>query len=249
MTSSVRPRLSWRLGTVASAAPETPRATTLAFDVPDWAGHRAGQHVDIRLTAEDGYQTERSYSIASVPAPHRIEITVERLDDGEVSPYLTDGLTPGDQVELRGPIGGWFTWEASDGGPLLLVAGGSGMAPLMSMLRHRHAVDSAVPTRLLYSARSADEILYRPELERLAADDDHLEITYTLTRTRPAGWSGYGRRIDREIIEAVGWAAADRPLAFVCGPTQLVESVATGLVGLGYDPGRVKTERFGPSGR
>ena len=202
----------------------------------------------MRLTAEDGYQAQRSYSIASAPEDERLMLTVDRLDDGEVSPYLTDVLMTGDRLELRGPIGGYFAWEAADGGPLLLVGGGSGIAPLMAMIRHRVAVDSAVPTRLLYSSRSYEEIIYREELEDLVARDDSLEVSHTLTRSTPEGWSGYHRRINAEMLAEVSWSPDENPLAFVCGPTSFVEGVADALVDLGHDPARVKTERFGPTG-
>jgi ferredoxin-NADP reductase len=239
-------RLTWRVADVVDLRGETPNAKTLVLDVPDWPGHRAGQHVDIRLTAEDGYQAQRSYSIASAPGGTRLELTVERLDDGEVSPYLTDGLQPGDQLELRGPIGGYFVWEPALGGPVLLVAGGSGVVPLMAMIRARAAAGSDVDTRLLFSSRGWDEVLYRDELERLAGGG--LAVVHTLTRSQPAGWSGYSRRVDAEMLREVGPAAADAPQVFVCGPTPFVEAVAEALVGLGHDPRAVKTERFGPTG-
>ena len=241
-------RTLWRLAEVADVVSETPRTKSIVLDVPGWEGHRAGQHVDVRLTAPDGYRAQRSYSIASTPEDRRLVLTVDRLDDGEVSPYLTDVLEAGDKLELRGPIGGWFVWEAKDGGPLLLVGGGSGVVPLMAMIRHRAAAKSNVPTRLLYSSRSYEEIIYREELETLAARDDSLEVIHTLTRSMPKGWSGYDRRIDAEMLEEVGWPANESPLAFVCGPTPLVEAVGTALVGLGHDPARVKTERFGATG-
>jgi ferredoxin-NADP reductase len=241
-------RLAWRLGTVAATTAETARAKSIVLEVPGWEGHRAGQHIDVRLTAEDGYQAQRSYSIASPPEDPRLVITVERLEDGEVSPYLADELRVGDQLELRGPIGGYFTWTVADGGPLLLVAGGSGVAPLTAMLRHRAAHKSAVPTRLLYSSRSADDIIYRDELERLAAADPALEIFHTLTRAQPPDWTGYRRRIDRAMLAEVAWSPANRPQVFICGPTPLVESAATLLTELGHEPARVKTERFGPTG-
>jgi ferredoxin-NADP reductase len=218
------------------------------LEVPGWEGHRAGQHVDVRLTAPDGYQAQRSYSIASAPEQERIELVVDRLEDGEVSPYLTGELREGDKLELRGPIGGWFTWEAKEGGPLLLVGGGSGVAPLMAMIRHRAASGSDAPCRLLYSSRSFEEIIYREELETLAGSDGSLEIFHALTRSRPPGWTGYARRIDAEMLREVSWPANENPLAFVCGPTSFVEGVADALVGLGHDPARVKTERFGPTG-
>jgi ferredoxin-NADP reductase len=241
-------RLSWRVAKVAEVRPETARVVTIALDVPGWDGHLPGQHLDVRLTAEDGYQAERSYSIASAPDGARVELTVERLDDGEVSPYLAGELRQGDQLELRGPVGGYFVWEPSRGGPLLLVAGGSGVVPLMAMLRHRAASGSQVPARLLFSSRSLDEVIFREELERLEADDDGLTVTHTLTRAQPPGWAGYARRIDAVMLEEVGWRPGERPLAFVCGPTRLVEAVAGDLVALGHDPYRVRTERFGPTG-
>ncbi|MDX6379987.1 MAG: hypothetical protein QOI57_1011 [Rubrobacteraceae bacterium] len=245
---TVRRKLVWRLGEIASVAWETPRAKSLFLEVPGWEEHKAGQHVDVRLTAEDGYQAQRSYSIASAPEDGRIELLVERLEDGEVSPYLTDELRIGDKLELRGPIGGWFTWEAKNSGPLLLVAGGSGIVPLIAMVRHRAAAKSDAPTRLLYSSRYYEEIIYREELDRLAAGDGRLEVIQALTRSQPPGWTGYARRIDEEMLEEVAWSPEERPLAFVCGPTPLVEAVATALVGLGHEPSRVKTERFGPTG-
>jgi ferredoxin-NADP reductase len=226
---------------------ETPRVRSIVLDLPEWPGHRAGQHVDVRLTAEDGYQAQRSYSIASAPEDEQLVLTVERLDDGEVSPYLVDQLRPRDQLELRGPIGGYFVWEQPLGGPLLLLAGGSGIVPLMSMLRHRAATESTVPVRLLYSARSLDEVIYRDELAQLATDDQ-LEIDFTLTREQPEGWSGYRRRIDHQLLQEVAWPPGRQPLAYVCGPTAFVELAATGLVKLGHEPGRIRTERFGPTG-
>jgi ferredoxin-NADP reductase len=235
-------RTLWRLADVVEVVPETPRTKSLVLEVPGWEGHKAGQHVDVRLTAEDGYQAQRSYSIASAPEDERLVLTVDRLDDGEVSPYLTEVLMVGDQLEFRGPIGGYFTWEAREGGPLFLIGGGS------AMLRHRAAVGSDVPTRLLYSSRSYEEIIYRRELETLAARDGALAVIHTLTRSRPASWSGYHRRIDAEMLAEVAWSPDERPLAFVCGPTALVEAVGAALVGLGHDAARVKTERFGATG-
>jgi ferredoxin-NADP reductase len=239
--------LTWQLADVSALIDETPRVKTIVLDAPDWAGHRAGQHVDVRLTAEDGYQAQRSYSIASAPEDERLAITVERLDDGEVSPYLAEELAVGDKLELRGPIGGYFVWEAEQGGPLLLVGGGSGVVPLVAMLRHRAAAAAAVPTRLLYSARSLEDVIYREELDRLAASDDQLEVVYALTREQPAGWTGYARRVDDEILREVACAGGEG-LAFACGPTRFVETVADGLVAVGYAPERVRTERFGPTG-
>jgi ferredoxin-NADP reductase len=240
--------LRWLAATVAADVRETARVRTLVLGVPGWPGHRAGQHVDVRLTAEDGYQAQRSYSIASAPEEAELRLTVERLDDGEVSPYLVDEVKAGDVFELRGPIGGYFVWDAATAGPLLLVGGGSGVVPLAAMIRHRAAAGGAVPARLLYSSRSFEDVIYRDELDRLAARADGLEVFHTLTREQPSGWSGYARRIDADMLREVAWPAADGPLAFVCGPTRLVESVAAGLVDLGYDPGRVRTERFGPTG-
>jgi ferredoxin-NADP reductase len=246
---AVQPRrLLWGLAEVVDVLSETPRTKSLVLAVSEWERHKAGQHLDVRLTAEDGYQAQRSYSIASAPEDQRIVLTVERLEDGEVSPYLTDVLMAGDKLELRGPIGGYFAWETADGGPLLLVGGGSGVVPLMAMLRHRAAVKSVVPTRLLYSSRSYEEIIYREELDNLAAPDDSLEVIHTLTRSRPEGWSGYDRRIDAEMLAELAPSPNESPLAFLCGPTPLVEAVAAALVDLGHDPARVKTERFGPTG-
>jgi ferredoxin-NADP reductase len=242
--AAVRRRLSWQIAGVDSVVDETARVRTLVLDVPDWPGHRAGQHLDVRLTAEDGYRAERSYSIASAPG-EPVAITVERLDDGEVSPYLTEELRAGDELELRGPIGGYFVWEPEDGGPLLLVAGGSGVVPLRAMLRHRSRSGSDVPVRLLYSSRSLAEVIYRAELDEPSPG---VELVQTLTREQPAGWTGYARRVDPALLGEVAWAAGENPLAFVCGPTSFVESVADGLVGLGYPASRVKTERFGATG-
>ena len=249
-------RIVWRLATVVDVVPETPRTRTLVLDVPEWPGHRAGQHVDVRLTSEDGYQAERSYSIASPPEDSRLSLTVERLEDGEVSPYLFDDIRAGDQIELRGPIGGYFVWDVSLSGPLLLVAGGSGIVPLMAMLRHRDAAlrraeavaRHQVPTRLLYSSRRWDEVIYREELARLAQTDATVEVTHTLTREQSSEWPGFRRRIDRAMLEQIAWPASEQPRVFVCGPTPLVESVAGTLVELGHEPARIKTERFGPTG-
>ena len=230
-----------------AVADETPRVRTLVLDVPDWPGHRAGQHLDVRLTAEDGYRAERSYSIGSAPGDP-VAITVERLDDGEVSPYLTEELRAGDMLELRGPIGGYFVWGPEDGGPLLLVAGGSGVVPLMAMLRLRRASGSEVRTRLLYSSRTLEDVIYRDELDALAADVD-VDVVHTLTRAQPPGWTGYSRRVDAELLREVAWPADDDPRVFVCGPTPFVETVAGTLVELGHPARRVKTERFGATGR
>jgi len=238
--------MTWRVAEVVNVVPETPRVKTIAFDVPGWPGHRAGQHVDVRLTAEDGYQAQRSYSIASVPDGTRVDLTIERLQDGEVSPYLTDKLRPGDRIELRGPVGGWFVWEPAQGGPLLLVAGGSGVVPLMAMIRARAAAGSNADTRLLFSSRSWEDVIYRDELERLRGDG--LTVVHTLTRSQPSGWTGYARRVDAEMLAEVGPSPTELPRVYVCGPTPYVEAVAEALVQLGHEPHRVKTERFGPTG-
>jgi ferredoxin-NADP reductase len=243
----VPPRIAWQVGTVDDVVVETPRAKTLVLDVPGWPGHVAGQHVDVRLTAEDGYQAERSYSIASAPENPAVRITVERLDDGEVSPYLTEELSVGDGLELRGPIGGYFVWRAADGGPLLLVAGGSGLVPLMAMLRHRATRSSIVDTRLLLSVRSVDDVLYRDELLSLGAGDG-LHVHETFTREPPADWRGFARRIDAEMLREVGPSPAERPRIFICGPTAFVERAADLLVELGHDPAAIHAERFGPTG-
>ena len=246
--AAVLGRLNWRLGEVAELIDETPRVRSIVLDVTDWPGHRAGQHVDVRLTAEDGYQSQRSFSIASVPEDPRVSITVERLPNGEVSSYLVGELRAGDQFELRGPIGGYFVWEAQMGGPLLLVGGGSGIVPLMSMLRHREASGASVGARLVYSSRSWEDIIYRDELERLAAGANGVQVFHTLTRSQPEGWTGYARRVDGAMLSETAWPASSAPMAFVCGPTPFVESVASALVLLGYPATSVKTERFGPTG-
>jgi ferredoxin-NADP reductase len=243
--TAVRGRLTWQTATVGSVIDETPTARTLRLDVAGWPGPRAGQHVDIRLTADDGYQAERAYSVASAPG-EPLAITVERLEDGEVSPYLTQEAQSGDELEVRGPIGGYFVWQPAFGGPLLLLAGGSGIVPLRAILRYRALVGSSVPVRLLYSARRLDDVIYRDELS-VPADD--VQVSYALTRSQPAGWTGYARRVDDQMLAEVAWPAADKPLAYACGPTSFVEAVATGLVGLGYPPVRVRTERFGATGQ
>ena len=240
--------LAWRLGRVAELVMETPHVATLALDVPGWAGHLAGQHIDVRLTAEDGYQAQRSYSIASAPEDPRVAITVERLEDGEVSTYLVGEVRVGDQVELRGPIGGFFVWRAESVRPLLLIAGGSGIVPLMAMLRHRSRAHGKAPARLLYSSRSLDDVIYRDELDRLSVAGDGLTVAHALTRSSPAGWRGYARRIDREMIQEVAWPAADHPSTFICGPTSFVEAAASLLVAAGHEPSTIKTERFGATG-
>jgi ferredoxin-NADP reductase len=253
--TAVRGRLTWQTATVDAVVDETPATRTLTLAVPDWAAHRAGQHLDVRLTADDGYVAERSYSIASAPG-EQVAITVERLDDGEVSPYLTQDVQPGDEFEVRGPIGGYFVWDASAGAaPLLLAAGGSGVVPLRAILRHRSRAGSSVPVRLLYSVRSLAEVIYRAELSAAMAG---VEVIYTLTRQQPPGWTGYARRVDQAMMAEVAWpagggaaasvSAVGAPLAYVCGPTNFVETVAADLVALGYPAQRVKTERFGATG-
>jgi ferredoxin-NADP reductase len=236
------------LGAVVELIDETPRVRSVVLDIPQWPGHLAGQHVDVRLTAEDGYQAQRSYSIASAPEERRLVLTVERLPDGEVSSYLVGELRPGDSLELRGPIGGYFVWEAHLGGPLLLVAGGSGIVPLMAMLRHRQASQAMVGARLVYSSRSWEEIIYREELERLISGPDGPLVTHTLTRSQPPGWTGYSRRVDGAMLAEVAWPPSEMPTAFICGPTPFVEAVASALVLLEYPATSVKTERFGPTG-
>jgi len=244
--TAVRGRLTWQLAELVEVVAETLRVKTIVFDVPSWPGHRAGQHVDVRLTAEDGYQAERSYSIASALDGTRVALTVQRLEDGEVSPYLTDELRPGEKIELRGPIGGYFVWEPSDGRPLMLVAGGSGVVPLMAMIRTRAAARDDTETRLLYSSRSEDDVIYRDELERLSGNG--LGVVHTLTDSQPPGWTGYARRVDPEMLAEVAPRPAERPRFYVCGPTPFVEAVAEALVLLGHDPPAIKTERFGPTG-
>jgi ferredoxin-NADP reductase len=245
--AAVLGRLTWRPARAADVVPETPRTATLVLEVDGWPGHRAGQHVDVRLTAEDGYQAQRSYSIASAPGEPRLRLTVERLEDGEVSPYLAGELRVGDVVEIRGPVGGYFVWEPRGGRPALLVAGGSGVVPFAAMIRHRIATHDSTPMRLLYSSRAPDEVIYAAELAG-AAELDGLDVIHTFTRERPAGWAGYARRIDKAMLAEVAWRAADGPIAYVCGPTRLVEAVATDLLGVGYDAAAIRTERFGPTG-
>ena len=242
--AAVLRRLTWQLGTVVDVVDETSAVRTIVLDLADWPEHRAGQHVDIRLTAEDGYRAERSYSIASAPG-EPVAVTVERLEDGEVSPYLTQVVRDGDQLELRGPIGGYFVWGPEDGGPVLLIAGGSGIVPLRAILRHRQRIGSDTPMRLLYSSRTYEDVIYRAELEQ---PEPGVEVVHTLTRGHPVGWSGYTRRVDSEMLREIAWPTAGDPLVFICGPTSFVETVADALVGLGYPPARVKTERFGATG-
>lgn len=238
--------MRWLVTTVAETAHETADAVSLRLDVPDWPGHRAGQHVDVRLTAEDGYSAQRSYSIASPPGAARLELTVVRIDDGEVSPYLTTVVEVGDQLELRGPIGGYFVWEAADTRPVLLVGGGSGVVPLMAMLRHHAALNHQAAMQLVYSARTQHDILYRDELDRLV--DAHRAVTITLTRESPSEWSGRRGRVDSDLLSDSGWPPTHEPRCYVCGPTAFVEAVANDLVAIGHEAANVRTERFGPTG-
>jgi ferredoxin-NADP reductase len=241
--------LEWQIGTVSDIHEETPRAKTFTIALPKWMAHRAGMHYDIRLTAPDGYQTERSYSIASEPElTGVIDLTVELIKDGEVSPYLHEVVMKGDQLELRGPIGGYFVWDVGLGGPLVLVGGGSGVVPLMAMIRHRVAVDSTIPTRLLYSARSAEDVLYATELQELNARGEGFELVQTFTRQAPAGWKGYTRRIDRAMLGDLMKPFGKEVRAYVCGPTLLVEAVANSLLDLGVAADHIRAERFGPTG-
>ena len=245
--TAVLGRLTWLVAEVVGLVTETPRVRTIVLDVPGLPGHRAGQHLDVRLTAEDGYQAQRSYSIASPPG-EPIAITVEVLDDGEVSPYLAEELREGDKIEVRGPIGGYFVWEPGGNEPLLLVAGGSGIVPLMAMIRHRAATGDRTPTRLLYSSRRLEEVIYAAELEKLAARRDGLELFLTLTREQPPDWKGYAQRVGTELMREVAWESEQRSAVFICGSTGFVEAAAGALVELGHDPLRIKTERFGATG-
>jgi ferredoxin-NADP reductase len=245
----MRRPLDWQIATVKEIRPETAKVKTFTLTLPNWTAHRAGQHYDVRLTAEDGYQAQRSYSIGSEPERQgEIDLTVERIEDGEVSAYMHDVLQPGDRIEVRGPIGGYFVWDADLPEPLLLIAGGSGIVPLMSMLRHRAAIHNTNPARLLYSSRAFDDIIYYDELEKLRGNGNGLEVFHTLTRRQPEGWKGYSRRIDdamlKEVIRPLGMV----PQVFICGPTLLVESAANTLVRLGLPPAQIRTERFGPTG-
>ncbi|MDZ4866472.1 MAG: ferredoxin reductase [Alphaproteobacteria bacterium] len=249
MSGEVSSGLPWLLATAAATKSETPRVKTVVFDVPRWRGHLAGQHVDIRLTAEDGYQAQRSYSIASPQGSNtRLELTVEHVEEGEVSPFLLDVMALGDTIELRGPIGGYFTWRPGETGPVMLIAGGSGVVPLMSMLRTRASAGDRTPVRLLYSSRTQADIIYRGELDAQARADDGVAIVHTLTRAQPPGWVGERGRIDQAMLRKHCWPATERPRIFVCGPTPFVEAVADALVALEHAPERIKTERFGPTG-
>ena len=246
--AAVLGRLIWRVATVAAVRDEAPGARTIVLDVPGWPGHAAGQHVDLRLTAADGYSTERSYSIASAPDGERIELTVVSISAGEVSPYLTQVLEAGDQLEVRGPVGGWFVWRPDGPEPVFLVAGGSGLVPLMAMIRWRAEAGSQADFRLLYSVRDPASVLYRDELRERADDASGLTVTCAFSRSAPPGSGRPAGRIDASLIAAAGWPPARQPAVFACGPTGFVEAAANLLVDLGHDPGRIKTERFGPSG-
>ncbi len=240
--------IEWQIATVKRIKPETPKVKSFTLALPEWMRHRAGQHYDLRLTAPDGYQAQRSYSVASEPErAGEIDLTIEKIADGEVSPYMHDVIQPGDRVEVRGPIGGYFVWEASTGGPLLLIAGGSGIVPLMAMLRHRAATGSHVPARLLFSSRTPDDAIYFDELERLSRQDG-LQVFHTFTRVQPPGWQGYARRIDRAMLQEVAAPLGPSPQVYICGPTPLVEAAANTLVEISIPADRIKTERFGPSG-
>jgi ferredoxin-NADP reductase len=241
-------RLEWRLGEVRDTVMETYRVKSLILSVAGWQGHLPGQHIDIRLTAESGYQAQRSYSIASAPEDELLAISVERVKDGEVSPYLVDELRAGDKLELRGPISGHFTWTTALGGPLCLIAGGAGITPLMAMLRHRQKQASRVPTLLIYSSRSGDDIIYREEIEDMARNEPHLRVRHALTRAYPNDWAGHRGRIDRTFLAATVFPAEQVPAIYICGPSAFVESVSGLLVELGYEPLSILTERFGPSG-
>jgi ferredoxin-NADP reductase len=246
-TAPVR-RIEWRQAQVRGIQSETARVNSILLQIPDWPGHRPGQHVDVRLTAEDGYQAERSYSIASPPENELVSLTVERLEDGEVSPYLVGELRINDRLELRGPIGGYFVWTVAARGPLYLVAGGSGIVPLMAMLRHRRSQNNRSPTVLLFSSRAQADIIYREELEAMAADDRELRVIHTLTRESADTWTGHRGRVDGQLLRETSFPPSQHPKIFICGPTPFVEAVSRALVGLGHDPGGIKTERFGPSG-
>jgi ferredoxin-NADP reductase len=245
----VKHMLEWQTATVKSIQQETAKTKTFTLLLPNWVRHKAGQHYDVRLTAPDGYQAQRSYSAASEPERSgEIDLTVERIEDGEVSAYMHDILTVGDQIEVRGPIGGYFVWEAGMGEPILLVAGGSGVVPLMAMIRHRAAAGSKTPARLLYSVRTPEDVIYDAELMRLQKSQDGLEISYTFTRQAPADWTGYARRIDDQMLNDVAGPLGNKVQAYVCGPTLMVEAAANGLLQVGLAANQIRTERFGPTG-
>jgi len=245
----MKPTLNWQIASITKIKPETANVKTFTLKLPSWMRHRAGQHYDTRLTAEDGYQTQRSYSIASEPEREgEVDITVERIEDGEVSTYLHDIVIPGDRVEVRGPIGGYFVWEASRNDPLLLIAGGSGVVPLMSMIRHRAAAGAHNPTSLLYSSRSFEDVIYHDELDRLHKGNGGPQVFHTLTRSQPADWKGYARRIDDEMLKEVAGPFGRSVQAFICGPTLMVESAANALVKIGINSDQIRTERFVTTG-
>ncbi len=237
-------RLTWQLARVVEVRPETGQTKTIVLESPGWAEHRAGQHVDIRLTAEDGYQAQRSYSIASAPEDEHLELTIEEIDDGEVSPYLTEELRAGDELELRGPIGGWFVWEGTESGPLLLLGGGSGVVPLRAMLRHREATANPTPARLVYSARSLQDVIYRDELHRAV---EGVEVRLALTRSWPEDFTGHRGRVDDALLDEMAWPPSDMPAVYICGPNGFVEAISARMIARGHDPARIKTERFGPT--
>ena len=241
--------LNWQIASVKGIKSETAHVKSFTLTLPAWMWHRAGQHYDIRLTAEDGYQAQRSYSIASEPEREgEVDITVERINDGEVSSYLHDVLVPGDRIEARGPIGGYFVWEATMDEPLLLIAGGSGVVPLMSMIRHRAAAGARNPTSLLYSSRNFEDIIYYNELEKLRSANNGVQVFHTLTRSQPSDWKGYSRRIDQDMLKDIAQPLGRAVQVFICGPTLLVESAANGLVKIGVNSNQIRTERFGPTG-
>jgi ferredoxin-NADP reductase len=244
--AAVSRRLNWRTATVVGIRQETASIRTLVFDVPDWPGHAAGQHIDVRLTAPDGYQAQRSYSIGSAWTDGgKIELTVQRLDDGEVSPYLTDVVEVGDQVELRGPVGGWFVWHETQPPPVLLIGGGSGVVPLMAMIRQRSLAKTMQPFRLIYSVRTPEDICYADELRQRVRDDPALDVRYVYTRETPEGWLDPPKRIDMATLNTHGWPPELGADTFVCGPTSFVETAADLMIALGHDPRRIRTERFG----
>jgi ferredoxin-NADP reductase len=245
----VKHYLEWQIATVKLIQQETPSVKTFTLELPNWTQHKAGQHYDVRLTAPDGYQAQRSYSVASEPERSgEIDLTVELINDGEVSSYFHEVLAAGDQIEVRGPIGGYFVWDSSIEAPILLIAGGSGVVPLMSMIRHRRAIGSSIPLRMLYSSRTLEDIIYSDELSQLQNSNDQLEIFYTLTRQKPPGWNGYARRIDTQMLREVAGPLGTRTQVYVCGPTLMVEAVANGLLQVGLAANQIRTERFGPTG-
>jgi ferredoxin-NADP reductase len=246
--AAVLGRLVWYVATVIERRDETKTARTLVLEVPSWPGHDAGQHVDVRLRAADGYTAVRSYSIANAAQGERVELTVEELADGEVSPYLARTVAPGDRLEIRGPVGGWFVWRPAFIEPVQLIAGGSGIVPLMAMIRTRDAAGLRTPFRLLYSIRAPESIIYAQELERRATTDEGLTIAYAYTRITPAGWPKPPQRINGAVLSEAAFPSAPNPACYICGPTGFVESVAALLEQGGYDPKRIKTERFGPTG-